>query len=198
MIKISRQKKKFIAVVVGLILLIATAGVAYAAFANTGKVLGSSFKVGSVDLKFLYDVTAGAQPSNLVEELNGISFDNIGQNWQGEYLIKLYNDGTNDVYVTSNAEYATANDPADLRQVIFVEIFGWNDVDDDGILDEDELGGSFGKKTIVKWKTEGIPLGNLIAKDQMPLVIRFYTENLSETKQGAQGVFDFIFDAAEI
>jgi hypothetical protein len=196
-IKIKKNKKLILIgsllTVVGLF-----AGVTYAAFTDEGSVLGSSFSVGSADLKLLTDVSLPPDQTNLSEELQGPSFEGIGQNWQEDYLIKIFNNGTSNVNLATSADYETANDPEDLRQEISVEPFEWNDTNSDGILDEGELGTSLGVKTIVKWKTEGFDLGSLDSGSTKELVLRFSTENLSETKQGATGVFDFIFESIEI
>lgn len=183
------------------ILALVTVGVVYAAFSDKGKVLGSSFSVASADIKIMADTTQGTNPANLVDEISGPSFGNIGQTWHQDYGIKLVNNGTTKLNVISTAYYETANDPEDLRQDIYAEIFEWGDADQDGIPDEGEYetyGISYGKKTIVKWKTEGINVGEFNPGQSKPLVIRFSTENLSETKQGATALFDFIFEAIEM
>lgn len=171
------------------------AGVSLAAFTDQGKVLGSTFTVGSADLKMMADLTKGTDPTNLVDELNGPTFDNIGPDWEGVYLIKLQNTGTQKIDVTSYADYETANDPDDLRNSIKVAIYEWNDISWNGILDDNEQGILLGEKTITKWKTEGIYLGERNPGTSIPLVIRFSTSNLSDTKQGKSGIFDFKFES---
>ena len=117
--------------------------------------------MGSADLKILNDVTLGLDPLNLVEVKEGPVFENISPNWSQNYLMKIYNNATTNLALTTNANYETANDPADLRSIIFVEPFEWNDANGDGIVDTGEEGTSLGRKTIVKWKTEGYNLGTL-------------------------------------
>ena len=53
-----------------------------------------------------------------------------------------------------------------------------------------------GKKTIVKWKTEGLSLGQAATGEVKALVLRFSTDTLPDTKQGKSGVFDFVFSSA--
>ncbi|MFH1648486.1 MAG: hypothetical protein ABIA11_02025 [Patescibacteria group bacterium] len=180
------------------ILILVAAGIVYAAFSDKGKVLGSSFSVANSDIKIMADTTQGTNPANLVDEIAGPSFDNIGQTWQQDYAIKLVNGGTTKLQVMSNAYYETANDPENIREHIYVEIFEWSDANNDGIADPGEYPNSLGKKTIIKWKTEGIALGEFNPGQSKPLVIRFSTENLSETKQGATALFDFIFEGIEM
>jgi hypothetical protein len=173
-------------------------GITYAAFSDKGKVLGSSFSVGNADIKLMLDLTLGAEPTNLVDEIPGPVFTNIGQNWQRDYLIKIYNNGTYKMSLTSHSNYETINDPDDLRQYIFAEIYPWDDTNNDGQVTEDEIGTSIGKKTIIKWKTEGFSLGEFNPGETLGFTIRFSTGTISDTKQGKQGAFDFEFDSIEL
>ena len=191
--KNGRKRKLFIAAVLSLLAGIAAGG-AYAAFSDTGKVLGSTFSVGSADIKMLIDASKGTEATNLTDELSGPSFTNIGATWTKDYLLKFYNSSTSTITLTTNAKYSTANDPGELRQYIYVEPIAWDDANLNGIVDSGEAGQSYGKKTIVKWSTEGFSLGNIDINSVKPLILRFSTENLSETKQGKTAVFDFEFD----
>lgn len=186
---------KYFLVLLGICLL---AGFTYAAFTDKAKILGSSFSVASSDLKFQFDIPKGTNPTNLVDELTGPTFSNISQTWQQDYALKMVNNGTTKLGVTSNADYLTANDPKDLRNDIEVEIFEWNDGNADGVLDTTEVGNSFGKKTIVKWKTEGIYLGDFNPGQAKALAVRFYGAGIPSTKQGANAIFDFVFESVEV
>ena len=44
-------------------------------------------------------------------------------------------------------------------------------------------------------KTEGFDLGTINNGNVKSYVLRFSTDNLSDTKQGKTGIYDFIFDA---
>src|SRR3989344_3261601 len=125
--------------------LIATAGIAYASFADKGEILGSSFSVGSADIKLLIDITGGVDDSNLTDQLNGPSFTNITPNWEEDYLVKLYNNASTALQLTTNADYLTANDPDDLRSIIYVEPIPWNDINNNGIVESGETSTSIGK-----------------------------------------------------
>jgi hypothetical protein len=184
--------------IVGGFVVLALVGITYAAFSDKGKVLGSSFSVGNADIKLLLDLTLGAEPTNLVDEIPGPIFTNIGQNWERDYLIKIYNNGTYKMALASHSNYETINDPDDLRQYIYAEIYPWDDANNDGQVTGEELGVSIGRKTIIKWKTEGFSLGQFNAGEVLGFVIRFSTETISDTKQGKQGVFDFEFDSIEL
>ncbi|RJR27474.1 hypothetical protein C4561_02145 [candidate division WWE3 bacterium] len=170
-------------------------GVVLAAFADKGKILGSTFSVGSSDLKFLTNLSGGIDSGNLSDELQGPGFANISSNWTMDYTLKMLNNGTSQVQVTSNANYLTANDPDDLRNIIFVEPLEWNDSNGDGLVDTGEEGQSLGRKTLVKWKTEGYNIGALNQGEVKGLILRFSTDTVSDTKQGKSGVFDFEFDS---
>ena len=180
------------------LLTLASAGVTYATFGDKGKLTGSKFSVGSSDLKILAAYDAPITPDNLVDEKPGPEFNNIVPNWQDEYKLKLYNNGTTGVKVTSNAYYETVNDPDDLRTYIFVEPIVWDDMNNNAIVDAGEEGASLGKKSIVKWKTEGYDLGNLESGQVKSLILKFSVDSLSDTKQGKTGIFDFVFDSESI
>jgi len=172
-------------------------GVTWAAFSDKGDVLGSSFSVGNSDIKLLNSLTNGTIEDNLRDTLPGPSFANISPNWTQDYLIKLYNNGTTGLQLSSNSNYATANDPDDLRSYIYVEIIPWNDENNNGIVDTAEEGASFGKKTITKWKTEGIDLGTINVGTTAGYILRFSVGALSDTKQGKSAIFDFEFNAIQ-
>lgn len=178
--------------VLGLVLI---AGVAYAAFEDRGRVLGSRFSVGSSDLKLLADLAGGTDSVNLEDEITGPNFDNIYPNWQSDYMVKIFNNGSSVVQLTTSANYETANDPDELRQVIFVEPFEWDDANGNGVVDTGEEGASLGRKTIVKWKTEGYSLGQLNQGEVKSLILRFSTDSIGSSKQGKTGIFDFEFDS---
>jgi predicted ribosomally synthesized peptide with SipW-like signal peptide len=174
------------------------AGVTYAAFSDKSNVLGATFTVGSADLKFLSDLTNEIDPTTYVDELPGPNFQNISPIWQKDFAIKLINQGSTNLAVTSSSNYTTANDPKDLRSDILVEIINWNDADKDGEVDSGEEGTSLGKKTIIKWKTEGLNLGNLDSGQIMPMILRFTAPTLADTQQGATGIFDFEFNSIQM
>src|SRR3990167_8977967 len=105
------------------------------------------------------------------------------------------NGSDGNVMLTSNANYLTANDTAELRSIINVEPIEWNDANSNGVVDEAELGNSLGKKTIIKWKTEGFDLGVVSGGGVKGLVLRFSTDSVSSTKQGQSATYDFDFNS---
>jgi hypothetical protein len=191
-----KPNKKLFLIALG-VLLGLSMSVGYAAFMDKGKILGSTFSVGSSDLKLLKDLSQGGTVTNLADEMQGPSFSNISSNWTSDYYLKLYNNATGPIVLPTNAYYETVNDPDDLRSIIFVEPFEWND-DGDGVFEVGELGTSYGRKTIVKWKTEGFSLGQLEVGGTKGLVLRFSTDSVSETKQGKSGSYDFEFGATTL
>ena len=195
--KLNKKSLPFYLAGLGIVISLA-AGVTFAAFTDKAKVMGSTFSIGSADLRFLEDLPKGTDPTNLVDELPGPTFGNIGQTWSGDYPIKLINNGTSGITIASHAYYETTNDPAELRSDINVEIFEWNDANVNGVLDTGEVGMSLGKKTIIKWKTEGLGVGQINPGQVRALVLRFSTENLSSTKQGKSALFDFEFESAQM
>jgi len=192
------MNKKLIYMLSLFALLAVATGVAVAAFGDKGEVLGSSFSVGSADIKLLEDLAGGTSSENLSDQLNGPSFANISPSWSKDYPLKTYNNATTHIQLTSNASYLTENDTEDLRQIIFVEPFNWGDANNDGLVDESELGSSFGRKTIIKWKTEGYDLSSVAPGSVKGMILRFSTDTVSDTKQGANAIFDFEFDSLGI
>jgi len=168
-------------------------GVAYAAISNKIFMKGALFTTANVQIKFLKDVSAGTASNNLVSEISGVNFDNIYNYWTTDYLVKLVNISGGNVKISSFSNYLTADDPASLRYSLFVEIFRWSDTNNNGIVDEGELQESLGKKSFVKWKTEGFDLGTFETNKVNSFVLRFSAENLTDAKVGQSGKFDFEF-----
>lgn len=195
--KIKKPTAKVV-IIMAFVMFAMVSGITIAAFGDKGEILGSSFSVGSADIKLLKDLAGPTSGDNLAEELNGPNFINISPNWTQDYALKIFNNASTHVQLTSNADYETANDPDDLRQLIFVEPIAWNDQNNDGLHEESELGSTYGKKTIVKWKTEGFDLSSIASGATKGLVLRFSTEAVSDTKQGKTAVFDFEFDSLAI
>jgi len=190
------NKKKKTLIIGSLVLIsLLIGGLTYAAFMDKGSVLGSSFSVSSSDIKLLEDLSGAIGEANLMDELVGPSFERISPYWQEDYPIKVYNNGTDALDISSTANYETAEDPAELRQLIYVEPLEWNDADTNGVVDEGEVIYSFGRKTIVKWKTEGFLLGTVNPGEYKGYILRFSTDAVSDTKQGTTGIFDFEFSS---
>ena len=168
-------------------------GVALAALSNKVLLKGAMFTTSTVELKFLRNLSSNVENENLTSELSGISFDGITNDWITTYPVKLVNKSGSSMNVSSYANYTTANDPASLRYSLNVEIFKWNDSNNNGVLDEGELGDSLGRKTFVKWKTEGFSLGSFEPNVVQSYVLQFTAESITDSKQGATGSFDFEF-----
>lgn len=179
-----------------LLLACSLVGIAYASFSDQSKFSGSRFSVGSADLKLLDNLASGSEASNLVDTKPAPSYDNISPMWFQDYAIKIYNNGTQSITLTSNMDYLTANDPSNIREILYVEPFDWNDINNDGIFDgESEQGNSYGKKVFTSWKSTGFNFGQLASGAIKPLIMRFSAGNISSTKMGAVGTFDFMFDS---
>lgn len=178
-------------------LLLLTIGVTFATFSDTADFSSSTFSVASSDIKLLNVIGGGTDSTNLVDEKAGPQFEDIIPYWSKDYLVQIYNNSNSDVALSSWADYenVATNDPAELRQYIFVEMYDWDDLDGNGDIQQEEIGASYGRKTILKWKTEGFDLG-VIPSDQIRgIILRFSTDNLSDSKQGATLLYDFKFDA---
>ncbi len=192
--QLKKPSMKFMLLAAGLLVVLAS-GVTVAAFGDKGDILGSSFSVGSADIKLLKDLAGPTSASNLTDTLPGPKFSNIGPNWRQDYPLKLYNNASGHIQLTSVSNYETANDPDELRQIIYVEPINWGDPNNNGIVEDNELGSSFGRKTIIKWKTEGFDLSSMASGSVKGMILRFSTDAVSDTKQGKTAVFDFIFNS---
>ena len=187
------HKKLFLMLVVSSFTVLG--GITYATFFDKGDVLGSSFSVASSDIKILLDNTLGIDSSNLVDEIEGPSFENITPYWQQDHLVKIHNNGTADLDIISNSDYETVNDPQELRQLIYVEPLEWKDNNEDELVSDGEVAFSFGQKNIVKWKTEGINLGTIKQGETKGFILRFSTLDITNSKQGSTAIFDFTFNS---
>jgi hypothetical protein len=178
------------------LLVLLTLGVTFATFTDKADFLGTTMSVASSDIKLLDVYNGGLDPSNLVDSKPGPTFSNIFQGWVQDYVVQIYNNGTGPLNLTSEASYLTANNPAELRQVLFVSIFDWEDTNEDGIPQEAEFeNNSYGNKSIVKWNTEGFDLGTLPQGEVRTLLLRFNAPGVTSAKQGQSILFDFAFDA---
>lgn len=190
-------KAKFKRILSFLLAGVLISGVAYAAISSKIFMKGALFTTANVELKFLRDHSGGNTQDNLVSEIEGVSFDNIYNYWSTDYLVKLVNISARDTKIVSYSNYITAEDPASLRYSLFVEILNWNDSNNNGVVDEGEIGESLGRKNFVKWKTEGFDLGIFPQNNVKSFILRFSAENLTDAKIGQSGKFDFEFGIVE-
>ncbi len=189
------MKKRFYIYGSLVLLILLTLGVTFATFTDKAKFTGTTLSVASSDIKLLDVIGGGTDPSNLVDHKQGPVFANITPEWFENYYVEVYNNASGDLQLSSYADYLTANDPEELRQIIYVELFDWEDTNGDGIAQEEELTNSYGARSIVKWKTQGFDLGVLSQGETRSFVLRFFTMNISPAKQGSSIVFDFEFSA---
>ena len=173
-------------------------GITYAYFADKAKVAGVTVAVGSADLKLLTNLGLGPTEGNLLDNLTGPVLNDVHPNWTTDYPVKVYNNTASELALSSVANYETNKDPSELRQILFVEPFVWDDLNLDGVVDPSELTLSYGKKTIVKWKTEGFTFDTIQAGAVKGFVFRFSTQSVPESKQGATAVFDFEINSANL
>lgn len=195
--KIIKVKAKIRRIISFLLAGVLVGGVAFAALSNKVTMKGITFKTSTVELKFLKDISLSSNSENFTSELSGVSFDGILNGWSSDYLVKIHNTSINSLQIKSFANYTTSEDPASLRYSLYVEIFPWNDLNSNGLLDEGELGTSLGVKNFVKWKTEGFDLGSFESDKTYGYLLRFTADGITDTKQGQAGNFDFEFGVME-
>ena len=194
-----KNRKYYLALGSMIVVMGAFMGIAYASFTDQAKFTGSRFSVGSADLKLLNDLAGGTSAENLVDSKPAPNYDSVSPQWQADYLVKVYNNGTQAVTLTSNMDYLTANDPGNIREFIYMEPFDWDDVNNNGMYDgETELGSSHTKKAFTAWKSTGFNFGQLDPGTTRSLIMRFSTGSISSSSMGKSGVFDFMFDAVSI
>jgi hypothetical protein len=191
------MKKSFYVYGSLVLLVLLTLGVTFATFTDKADFLGTTLSVASSDIKLLAVYNGGLDPSNLVDSKPGPTFTNVSSSWHEDYVVQIYNNATGPLNLTSKATYEVDNDPDELRQIIFVEMFDWEDANGDAIPQQEEFEQHSldGAKTIVKWNTQGFDLGTLPQGEVRTLVLRFSTNTISPTKQGKGIIFDFSFDA---
>ncbi len=179
-------------------------GATYAVFEETVKITNASFTVVSssavvggsnTDLKILLNPANPSQGANLDDQTAGPIFDNVSRYWVEDYPFKLYNKGDKTLDIVSKASYVS--DINVLRDDIYVEAFGWDDANGDGLVTEDEIGESFGRDTIMRWRNDTFPLGQLNSKETRGFVLRFDGSGITETNVGMQALFDFEFIGVE-
>ena len=181
------------------LLSVTSLGIVLAAFSYKNKYVGSTFTIGSAVIKLLKNLSLGPDPSNLADELPGPGFQNIGEGWYHDYPIKIFNGGSSNVKLSSRANYTTVNDPDNLRDIIFVEIFTWNDLNSDGVIDPGEKATTQGApKSILRWKNDGIEMGQIESGQTRNFILSFFTQMVSDSKQGKTAIFDFEFDSQSL
>jgi len=189
-IKVKTKLRRIISFLLAGVLI---SGVAFAALSNKILMKGITFKTSTVELKFLKDISIGPSSDNLTSEISGVSFDGILNGWSTDYLVKINNTSSNLLQIKSFANYTTAEDPSSLRYSLFIELFPWNDLNNNGVIDDGELGNSLGIKNFVKWKTEGFDLGTFESGKTYGYLLRFTADGITDSKQGQSGNFDFEF-----
>jgi len=181
-----------------------------AAFEETVTVAGSSFTIGTSSgggggggggtgtntaLKFFVDLEGSAVDSNMSDTINGPVFDNIDSQWTDQMLVKMHNKGANAMNLISKANYVS--DPDTLRDDIFVEVLAWNDANNNGVLDAGEEGQSYGHDSILRWRNDTFPLGQIAAAETRGFVLRFDGSGVTDANFGMEAVYDFVFTGVE-
>lgn len=189
------MKKIVLSLLIIASVLLSVAVATKAAFEDKGEIKGTTFKVGNADVKLVNDLSSDVSDSNLVDVKDGPVFSGIFPGWSRDYGVKLYNNGSLNIALESESEYTTAEDPDSLRESINVEVFNWNDSNENGIAETSEVENVplAPKKNIIKWKSEGISLGELKAGEIKGLLLKFSVESISSTKQSKSAKYNFVF-----
>lgn len=200
------MKKIFLSGALVLLSCVSLFGITSAVFEENVSVAGTSFTIGTSSgepggttgntaLKILKSNTAAASGSNLADTITGPAFENVNTTWVQTLPVKLFNKGTKTLAIVSGATYVS--DPDTLRDDLYIEILAWNDTNNNGTVQEAEIGQSFGKNTILRFKNDTFALGDLTANSTKGYVLRFDGTGLSDANIGKTAIYDFIFTGVE-
>lgn len=202
-------KTKWIGVTFSIVGLLLVSGMVYAFIQENGKVKGTTFKVSSTpeqieggvtdsneNLKLLIDLVGLTDESNLTDEVNGPTFEDISTVWKDKVLLKLYNQGDKPLNLASTADYI--DDANTLRDDIFIRVSAWNDTNANGSLEFGEIGEEYGYDTILRMKNDTFNLGSLNPGAVKGLVMEFDGTGLSNANAEQMAVYDFMITGEEI
>lgn len=174
-----------------------------AAFEESAKIKGASFKVSSDKeslaknsaVNFLVDLSKDASSANLSSTVTGPSFENINRNWSENYFVKINNNSNDTLKLTSTADYV--EDIDSLRDDIFVKIIEWNDKNKDGVLGSGEEGSTLAYNSILRWRNDTFSLNNIGSMETLGFIFRFDGSGISEANLGKKAIFDFNLSATK-
>jgi hypothetical protein len=192
------NSRVFFVIVVVLIITASTLGITYAAFMDKISFDGATVQVGSSNIQLLDNLALPPTTDNRVDTKPVPNFTLINPHYIKDYLVKIYADSSSRIALGSKSNYTTAEDPDDIRRYLLVEIFEWNDINSNGLAEQEELGQSFGTKSIIEWKTEGFNLGELAPGQVNGYLMRFSSPNITNEKQNKTGKFSFEFSAVSL
>jgi hypothetical protein len=175
---------------------------AAALFEESVKITGTSFTIGTssggggdpvvtnTSLKLYSNLSGTPVDTNLKYTLAGPVFDNIDPLWTSSIPLKVYNKGQEPLTLISKVDYI--NDPDVLRDDIYVNVLSWNDIDNDGVIDQGEEGTSFGYDTLLRWRNDTFQLGTINAGETKSYIFKFDGTGLTSTNVGMSAVYDFV------
>ena len=163
-----------------------------AAFQTRGQVKGTSFTAGSAEIMFYNDLSKSSDESNLINEKFFSPFELIGPNWSDTRLVKIYNKGTEDLKLSLVAELSGTDSSLSIN--LSVEVFNWDDKNNNGVLDEGEQGASLGTKTLKQWQTSSFDLGSFESKTSKALALKFSVGDITDELQKSNVTYNFVFN----
>lgn len=200
------MKKFFGNITVLTFTLLTLIGATYALFEETVQVSSASFKIvsttdgeingGNTDLKILLNTGLASEGANLDDEVPGPIFDSVSKNWTADYPIKLFNNGDKTLEIISKADYVSDVDV--LRDDLYIEILTWNDANNNGLVDSGEVGDSFERDTILRWRNDTFILDQIAPNETKGYILRFDGEGLTDINIGMQALYNFEFTGTEV
>ena len=178
-----------------------------AAFEESVKVAGTSFSIGTdvgesevlgpanVALKLFDNLGGSASVDNLVDSVPGPDFVGVNDVWTDTYLVKAHNSGDIPLDLVATANYVS--DPDELRDDLFIEIIGWDDTNNNGVLDAGEETTSYGYDSILRFKNDTFLLGSIAQDETRGFVLRFDGSGLTEINETMVAEYDFLITGVE-
>jgi hypothetical protein len=169
-----------------------------AAYLDKGLVKGAKFKVGDknlksgskeTSLKFLKDLASKPNEDNLDAEISGPDFDDIDNDFKGQFAFKVYNDSDATMKLASKSDYV--EDDKKIRYGIFAKVNKWDDKNDNGKVDSSEIGDKYAEDSILRWRNDTFKLGEVKSKEVNGYVLTFDGRELTEKHKGASATYDF-------
>ena len=73
-------------------------------------------------------------------------------------------------------------------------MFSWKDTNINGVLDDGEIGETFGTKTLKQWQTSSYNLGVFNTQTTKFLVLKFSVGDITDQLQKANVIYNFVFN----
>lgn len=167
----------------------------YAVWTAQTNVENNTFSSGNASLQ----VTQRGEPwsSNIN---SGLTFSNIYPGWSQDYSVFAKNNGSTNLNINlSGGLHSGWNDNANLRSVIKVHVWEFNDANSNWLWNPDETLQDFGEKTLETMRNDvgsGFTLNQINASESRGFLLRFSAPpELADSYQNQNlSGYDFVFN----